>query len=212
EGTDAVAVGVGTGVLRTAGAIELKSVAAAEHAEIVVEAVVLHHHDDDVLELRQHVGAFRHLRKRQRVRPPARRAPGRRRCHCRERERCRQRRATTQHVATSQPEPDGLVVDHREVARTALPPASILRDRGNDQRGLRITTGMSRAVPRWYPSYDGHCFTMMGHSRALSLAVAVCARTGITVSRTWISTSGRFARLPYHPGFVGAPPFEATIT
>ena len=48
--------------------VELEAVAAAEHPEVDVEGVVLLHHDDDVLDLRQRVGAFGQRRVRARSR------------------------------------------------------------------------------------------------------------------------------------------------
>src|SRR5205085_5063901 len=45
-----------------------KAVTATEQTEVVVERVVLHHQHDDVLDLGDRVGAFRHRRARQRVR------------------------------------------------------------------------------------------------------------------------------------------------
>ena len=47
--------------------VEAEPVAAPEHPEVVVERVVLHHHDDDVLDLRQDVGPLGQLRVRQRA-------------------------------------------------------------------------------------------------------------------------------------------------
>src|SRR4029079_18813134 len=51
----------GVRVLGIRGAIvaEREPLPPAEGAEVVVEGVVLHHQDDDVLDLRQHVGASR---------------------------------------------------------------------------------------------------------------------------------------------------------
>src|SRR5881409_2269070 len=80
------------------------------------------------------------------------------------------------------------------------------------QRGLSSTTGMLRLVPAWYSSYAGHCAVMIGQTRRLSSGVPVRALTGRTLSRTWILTSGCATRFRYHPGFSGAPPFDATTT
>jgi hypothetical protein len=58
------AVGVRIGLDGLAIAAESKSVCrgAAQHAEVVVVGVVLHHQHHDVLDLGNHVRAFRHLR------------------------------------------------------------------------------------------------------------------------------------------------------
>jgi hypothetical protein len=46
-------------VLSPSGTACSEPLAPAEHAEVVIEGVVLHHQHDDVLDLRQHVGAGR---------------------------------------------------------------------------------------------------------------------------------------------------------
>ena len=64
ERTDELAASSRVGVDRPAAAVEREAVAAPEHPEVVVEGVVLHHEDDDVLDLRQRVGALGELRVR----------------------------------------------------------------------------------------------------------------------------------------------------
>ena len=58
-GPDHGARGVGILGIRRAVVTEREPLPPAEGAEVVVEGVVLHHQDDDVLDLRQHVGAGR---------------------------------------------------------------------------------------------------------------------------------------------------------
>src|SRR5437879_12922410 len=53
---------------------------------------------------------------------------------------------------------------------------------------------------------------MVGQTRFLSSAVPVRALAGRTLSRTWIFTSACATRFLYHPGWSGAPPFDATTT
>jgi hypothetical protein len=50
---------IGIPGIRCAVVTERESLPPAERAEVVVEGMVLHHQDDDVLDLRQHVGAGR---------------------------------------------------------------------------------------------------------------------------------------------------------
>ena len=53
---------------------------------------------------------------------------------------------------------------------------------------------------------------MIGQTRFLSAALPVRARTGISLSQTWIVTSGWATRFLYQPGFSGEPPRDATMT
>ena len=59
-------VGVGVGRGRLAAGVQGEAVAPAEHAEHVVERVVLHHQHHDVVDAGQRVGAGREIRVRQR--------------------------------------------------------------------------------------------------------------------------------------------------
>ena len=65
EGADVPAGGVRVRVRRAAVTVKRESVASAEHAEVVVEGMVLLHHDHDVVDLGQRVGAFGQARVRQ---------------------------------------------------------------------------------------------------------------------------------------------------
>ena len=64
ERADELGCALRVGVDRLTAAVERVSVAAPEHAEVIVEGVVLHHEDHDVLDLRDRVDALGKIRVR----------------------------------------------------------------------------------------------------------------------------------------------------
>ena len=79
-------------------------------------------------------------------------------------------------------------------------------------RRSSTTTGMTRVVFFWYSAKFGLWAACCAKSRSRSAPSVTLARPSNVSRPTSTVTTGFARRLWYHAGWVGAPPFEATMT
>ena len=83
----------------------------------------------------------------------------------------------------------------------------LIYGRAGDDYVLVASKGGAPENPGWYRNLVAHPDVEI---QVWDKVLPVRARTGSTLSRTWIFTSGCATRFRYQPGFSGAPPFDAT--